>query len=240
MANESNYQIMLDTLQKIAISAQEAIVSFCQDYGPLLKELAESGNRLVKVISILGEHQYVSWAPLDKELINEILITDNVDDVLYRYEKNNRHKLEKVLRECRKNQYLKHHRMFKQAITAYKRGDYDISVIALLSVLDGLFAIIGGNLNAQMKQNKDAFFKKITDDIEETSDEYLIFALKMTLGSAISIMVQDAKKKEPSAISRHWIMHGRSTRIKKTLDCIKIIYCIYGLILLEKIISNNR
>lgn len=242
MPNESIYGKMIDALQEIAIPAREAIISFSQNYGPLIQEMVMQGNRLLKAISILGDHQYVYFAPLGKDLINDILQTDDVDEVLGRYEKNNQKNLEKIIKACRKSHNLyRHRRMFKQAVAAYNRGDYDISLIALISVLDGLLGISGGNIKEKMKQNADKMIKKITDDMEENCDEYLLFALKMTLSETIHTMVVTApfNKEEPSKINRNWIMHGRSTRVIKPLDCIKIIRCIYGVIALGKITNNG-
>ena len=52
----------------------------------------------------------------------------------------------------------------------------------------------------------------------------------------------DFKGKEPKGLNRHWIAHGRATRKKTKLDCVKMINLIYGLLLigeLESTASSN-
>lgn len=44
----------------------------------------------------------------------------------------------------------------------------------------------------------------------------------------------DFKGEEPKELNRHWIMHGRSRRRKTEHDCVKLIYFIYGILLIDE------
>ena len=70
-------------------------------------------------------------------------------------------------------------------------------------------------------------------------DEYATLTLALTLEKTLDSFsaFSDFSKKEPKGLNRHWIAHGRSTRKKTKLDCVKMINLIYGLLLIEQLDS---
>ena len=44
---------------------------------------------------------------------------------------------------------------------------------------------------------------------------------------------------EPQLLNRNWIMHGRSQREYKRIDCIKLLRFLYGIILVDYIDSQG-
>ena len=138
----------------------------------------------------------------------------------------------------------KHKRLYSQSVNAFRNGDSDLAVTGFTSVLDGLLADISGNVTSSLKPRIDVIKQKLDNDELLNHDEYAILTLSMTLEKTLDSFSahSDFNGKEPKGLNRHWIAHGRSTRKKTKLDCVKMINLIYGLLLIEDLesaVSDN-
>ena len=216
-----------------------AINSFYQKYAAEIAEM-EKINPIMKAVAILREHQYVHWYKLEEEFINEILYAkdDEVDEILYKYEmKDNGSKFNTTVKQCRNSSFLSNNlRLFDQTIATYKNGQYDVAVAALFSLLDGILSKSSSNNDTSMSKRLEKIIDKMDFPILVKDSKYSRLILVMTFSSTIESLSEYSNfgENEPSKLNRHWIMHGRSTRENKPIDCIKILNCIYGVILLDQ------
>ena len=134
----------------------------------------------------------------------------------------------------------KHKRLYSQSVNAFRSGDSDLAVTGFTSVFDSLLADTSGNPTSRLGPRIDAIKQKLDNDELLNHDEYAMITLAMTLEKTLDSFSapSDFKGKEPKGLNRHWIAHGRSTRKKTQLDCVKMINLIYGLLLIEDIEST--
>ena len=222
---------MVETWREMLRPIQDAIELINTQYGDSIAKLIQK-IRPMKAVDIMRNNQYVYWQPLHNELVDAIIGADDVDDVLLKFEiENNEAKVEDTIRSCIDSKLLgENKRMFYQATDAYRRGDCDLSIVALFSILDGLLTKSSGSIKTNM--DSDAMLE---------SDECSILILGMTFCSTIESLSESIpfSDDEPQKLNRHWIVHGRSTREIKPIDCIKLINCIYGVILIERLSSEQ-
>ena len=138
----------------------------------------------------------------------------------------------------------KHKRLYFQSVKAFRNGDSDLAVTGLTSVFDVLLTEISGNPTSSLKARVEAIKKKLKNEELLDHDEYAMITLALTLERTLDSFSanSDFKGKEPKGLNRHWIAHGRSTRKKSKIDCVKMINLIYGLLLivdLESTVSPN-
>ena len=71
-------------------------------------------------------------------------------------------------------------------------------------------------------------------------DEYALVTLVMTFEKTLHSFSKSIpfSEKEPKELNRHWIAHGRSSRKKTKLDCVKMINMIFGLLLLGELANH--
>ena len=124
------------------------------------------------------------------------------------------------------------------------KGHNDLAVTGFTSVFDGLLSDISHNSTTNLKNRIDVIKKKIEKDETLDHDEYATLSLAITLEKALDSFsaFSDFSKKEPKELNRHWIAHGRSTRKRTKLDCVKMINLIAGLLLINDLesMSNNN
>lgn len=233
---------MVETWREMLRPIQDAIELINTQYGDSIAKLIQK-IRPMKAVDIMRNNQYVYWQPLHNELVDAIIGADDVDDVLLKFEiENNEAKVEDTIRSCIDSKLLgENKRMFCQATDAYRRGDCDLSIVALFSILDGLLTKSSGSIKTNMRVRMERILEKMDSDAMLESDECSILILGMTFCSTIESLSESIpfSDDEPQKLNRHWIVHGRSTREIKPIDCIKLINCIYGVILIERLSSEQ-
>ena len=130
--------------------------------------------------------------------------------------------IEKTL-SCPKIQ--KHERLYVQSVKAFRDGASDLAVTGFTSVFDGLLADISNDPSASLVPRIKVIKEKLEKEELLTHDEYAILTFAYTFDKTLDSFSarSDFAGKEPKGLNRHWIAHGRSTRKKTKLDCVKMI-----------------
>lgn len=249
-AMQRTVQPMLEAMTPFAImalniqAALSPIFSVVEQFNAQFAETAAilaKSIRPVKAIEIMKKHQFVYWHRLQEDFVDRIIESEDVDSMLLDFEtQNDNIILTGVIDGCsRSNLIGENRRRFIQAVEAYRMEAYDISAVALLSILDGLLATCSGE-NPRIT-SMPTHAKKILEKLELgdriNNDEYARLVLFMTFNSTIELLTRPVyfDEDEPKELNRHWIMHGRSRRVITQLDCIKLMNCIYGTIIIDKL-----
>lgn len=134
---------------------------------------------------------------------------------------------------------LNHHQVLQQAISAYRREDYDLAVLGFTTTTDRLLSTLSGRITDVSIERR---VKTLWEKIKENGDAYLNdselreFILISTYTSAMGLFGESApfNKTEPD-LSRHWIAHGRMDRKLGKIDCIRLINILYGTVLMGRL-----
>ena len=194
----------------------------------------------------MGDAQFVFWDYMTEEYVDAIVDSENINKTLR--EQMIRERFSKVYRTIDKTLSSavmhKHKRLYSQSVKAFRNGGNDLAVTGFTSVFDGLLADTSGNPAASLKPRINVIKHKLDNDEFLDNDEYAMLTLALTLEKTLDSFSapSDFKGKEPTGLNRHWIAHGRSTRKKSKIDCVKMINLIYGLLLivdLESTVSPN-
>lgn len=227
-----------NVLQGFTAQVQELINSYTFKFDEFARRLSES-MKPFRAIQKLSENQYVYWDYLSPDFIDSIIATDNVNKTLRELHlKNKGREIQNIIEITRsKEQLLPYTKLYSQSVAAFDSRNNELALIGLLSVMDGILSDVSKNDTTSIFKRADAILKKIEDDDDVESDEFGILALTYTFRKTMESLSanSDFSKKEPKNLNRHWIMHGRSRRMKTKLDCIKIIRFIYGIILIDEL-----
>ena len=207
----------------------------------------EIGNALVKAsrpldaIRKMGEAQFVYWEYMTSEYIDLILNAENLNKALREYTQQDRfckvnNTIDKIFSSPEMH---KHRRLFSQSVKAFRDGNSDLAVTGFTSVFDGFLSDVSKNTSSSLTPRIKTIKEKLDNDELLDHDEYATLTLALTLEKTLDSFsaFSDFSKKEPKGLNRHWIAHGRSTRKKTKLDCVKMINLIYGLLLIEQLDS---
>ena len=239
---------VMEAVQSIQ-SALKPIVEAIEQYKPKVAEIGQAllqASRRFSAIRKMGDAQFVFWDYMTEEYVDAIVDSENINKTLR--EQMLRDRFSKVNRTIDKTlsspAMQKHKRLYSQSVKAFRNGDSDLAVTGFTSVFDGLLADTSGNPAASLKPRINVIKQKLDNDELLDHDEYAMITLAMTLEKTLDSFSapSDFKGKEPNGLNRHWIAHGRSTRKKTKLDCVKMINLIYGLLLigdLESSASSN-
>lgn len=229
----------MEALQNIQ-STLQPIVEALQQYKPKVEEIGQvllQVSRRYSAIMKMGDAQYVYWDYMTEEYVDEIVDSENINKTLREHMLRDR--FSKVYRTIDKTlsspAMRKHKRLYSQSVEAFWAGNSDLAITGFTSVFDGLLADTTGNPAASLKPRIKVIKQKLENDELLDHDEYAMLTLAMTLEKTLDSFSapSDFKGKEPKGLNRHWIAHGRSTRKKTKLDCVKMINLIYGLMLIQ-------
>ena len=219
-------------------SIQAIIQPIIEAATPVIVSIA-SCVRPMRAVEKLRKHQYVYWLPLEEDFVENVICSDDVEDVLFLFSiRDEGKRLNGVIESCKKELLIKENNLiFSQAIDAYRHEAYDLSIVGLLAVLDGILSEFSGDNTTKMKKRMEEIVEKLDNSKSLQEEEYAVLTLGLTFYSTVESLSKsiDFSIREPEEINRHWIMHGRSIRKKTPLECIKIIHCIYGAILINNL-----
>ncbi|MCI5877907.1 MAG: hypothetical protein MRZ93_05775 [Lachnospiraceae bacterium] len=223
---------LVEALQEIQIFRERLDEAFF----PVV-ELSQS----LRIADMMGQEEYVYFDRIKLNLSENILQSDNIEEALRLYiEEDAYMHADKIIQGCKKELQIDKYKgnVFKQAVSAYENEEYDLAVIGFIAMVDGLLSDVSKD-QATTQIGRRA--KKILDKLEKkspiVSDEYAYLTMLVSFEKAFYVLqlYSDFEKEEPDNLNRHWIMHGRSTRKKTKLDCIKVIRMIYGILFIKKI-----
>lgn len=238
----------LEALQNIQ-STLQPIVEALEQYKPKVAEIGQAllqASRRFSAIRKMGDAQFVFWDYMTEEYVDAIVDSENINKTLRK--QMIRERFSKVYRTIDKTLssavMQKHKRLYSQSVNAFRSGDSDLAVTGFTSIFDGLLADTSGNPAASLKPRINVIKHKLENDELLDHDEYAMITFAMTLEKTLDSFSanSDFEGEEPKGLNRHWIAHGRSTRKKTKLDCVKMINLIYGLLLigeLESTASSN-
>lgn len=228
----------VDTLRK----SVNNLLKQSEAFTGLIKRMAET-LKPIRAISILADNQFVIWERLDQGIIDKIIeavAIDGVDEVIEEYfndEEN--YSLDKLTKETKTGFepcYISN--VYQQSIEAFKNEQYELSLIGLFVVVDYLLSCVSGNAATSIYKRGEEIVKRLENDEKIESEEYSLLALAYTFEkttASISSRASFSDDEEPESINRHWLLHGRSHRMVKRIDCLKIINYIYALLLIESL-----
>ena len=224
-----------DTIRE---SITGVLTAISDRFAELSKSLSE-WSRPYRAIKKMGENQYVYWDYLDDEMIDLILQSKNVNKTLREL---NSHKgfadIKFVASECLESpRMVPYQKMFKQSMDAFENGSNELALLGFISIIDGLLSDVSNKITAtSICGRANSILEKLENSEAVEYNDYAELALLITFRDSMEVLGADSRfnQKEPKALNRHWIMHGRSRRKKTKLDCVKMIRFIYGIILLDE------
>lgn len=226
-------------------SALKPIVEAIEQYRPKVAKIGQAllqATRPLSAIRKMGEAQFVFWDYMTDEFVDAIVGAENINKTLREQLIRDRFSaVNKTIDKTLSSAVMqKHKRLYSQSVNAFRSGDSDLAVTGFTSVFDGLLADTSGNPTSGLGPRINAIKQKLDNDELLNHDEYATITLAMTLEKTLDSFSapSDFKGKEPKGLNRHWIAHGRSTRKKTKLDCVKMINLIYGLLLIGDIEST--
>lgn len=238
----------LEALQNIQ-STLQPIVEALEQYKPKVAEIGQAllqASRRFSAIRKMGDAQFVFWDYMTDEFVDAIVGAENINKTLREQLIRDRFSaVNKTIDKTLSSAVMqKHKRLYSQSVNAFRSGDSDLAVTGFTSVFDGLLADTSGNPTSRLGPRINAIKQKLDNNEFLDNDEYAMLTLALTLEKTLDSFSapSDFKGKEPTGLNRHWIAHGRSTRKKSKIDCVKMINLIYGLLLivdLESTVSPN-
>ena len=236
----------MEALQNIQ-SALRPIVEAIEQYKPKVTEIGKAllhATRPLSAIEKMGDAQFVCWDYMTEDFVDAVVDADNVNKTLREHMLRDRfqsvnHTIDNTISSPTMH---KHKRLYNQAVEAFRNSHNDLAVTGFTSVFDGLLADTSGNSTSRLVPRINVIKQKLENDELLDHDEYAMLTLAMTLERTLDSFSasSDFKGKEPKGLNRHWIAHGRSTRKKTKLDCVKMINLIYGLLLIEELGSSVK
>ena len=231
----------MEALQNIR-SVLQPIVEALEQFKPKVAEIGQvllHASRRLTAIEKMGDAQFVFWDYMAEEYVDTIVDSENINKTLREQMLRDRFStVNKTIDKTLSSPTMqKHKRLYSQSVKAFRDGNSDLSVTGFTSVFDGLLADTTGNPAASLKPRVMVIKQKLEHDELLDHDEYAMITLALTLEKTLDSFsaYSDFNGKEPKGLNRHWIAHGRSTRKKTKLDCIKMINLIYGLLLIEEL-----
>jgi hypothetical protein len=253
---------LLETAQQIAQSHSNVIsqFNFLQQYQEMIQPFSKfstqyseiiklnnavKSTKIYNVIKKLSDANYVFWKFIPIELSEQLYNSHETDIILEKYElQTDGIETKEIFDLCLKSDFLKPQRiLFSQSFEAYLNRQYNLAVIGLFSIIDGVLSEIVVDVNIKktgLKKRCEKLLCKLKNEKLNNAD-YSILTFIKTFESAQNTFFasSDFSKDEPEYPNRHWIMHGKNTRINTRLDYIKLLRFFYGVILIDNLSKNE-
>ena len=230
------------TLAQPMLELKKRIAEITAPFGDFQKRISEIIAPLVKVsiqlkaINKLGENQLIWFDTLDEDIANELLKSNNIEEVLYKHlEETKFFQINEIIKISRKSLFLEEKKtIYSESISAYRNKHYNLACIGFITIIDFLLSKISGESGTKFSKKVEAVVSKMkTNEVLDDFDMkyfYVFLSIEKTLGLLFDF--SDFTKDEPLTLNRHWIAHGHTTKKYSKLDCIKFINLIYALLLI--------
>ena len=213
------------------------IIEYWDTYKDRVANAMYEMTRIMRPLSAIYkicDVQFVYWKHMDASFIDSIIDSNNVNKTLRELAEKDKYRsvFQTVDATIIHPLMKKHLRIYTQAVSAFRHCDCDLAVIGFTSVLDGILAKVSNNPTHKLSPRIQVIKEKLERDDVLENEEYAMLALTLTLEKTLDSFSTPAPftQSEPKLLNRHWIAHGRSTRRKTKLDCVKLINLIYGII----------
>lgn len=228
--------------QKRVTEITRPLAEFQKNIATIIAPLAEYAE-IISAVNLLGNNQFVFWDYISKDFASQILQSEDINGLMLEYYTSNESRqIKETIQACKSNKLIKPYtKLFSQSISAYNRKHYHLAIMGLLGVIDGLLSDISKKPGTHIKSRAKAITDKLSDDIELSQEDFSVLILYLTFNNIVNSIGTTAPFdcEEPELLNRHWIMHGRTKKKISQLDCIKIINFIYGILLFDKLNSEE-
>ncbi|MCR4755746.1 MAG: hypothetical protein K5868_09500 [Lachnospiraceae bacterium] len=225
------YRMVVKPILDLFVPIHETIIGAVRNMGEAFKPIS--------VARMLGEHQYIQWERMPESFVEDIYNSSNIDKTLrLMYEREKYKSFYTVANSCIESGILgRNDRIIHQAVNSFANKDYDLASIGITVVLDGTLSRITGNVTTNIKSRVNQLLQQLNEDEELTNEEYALLTLYISLDNALGTFAASLPFDgiEPSCINRHWMVHGRSSRRRTKMDCVKLIRFLYAVIIINEI-----
>lgn len=236
----SGIYAVADSIRETLKPFAEAMEVFQQNMRDALETVAEK-TKPVRAFFILGEHQFTYWKPLSIADAEDIVSISNINNYLAG-------KIEDKLfidyadlcDEMLQSALLSgtNKAIFSQSVEAMNMGLYDLALVGIVTVFDGVLTAATKNNDHSIKNRLNEIknrMKCLSDEEWELLNDSDISAFGMyltwteTMKGFQKRSEFEKPEEEPEGLNRHWIAHGRKTISATKLDDCKMINALYGL-----------
>lgn len=239
--NFSGLYSFANTLSEYLKPYSEMMKTINQNITAALENFAEKAKPF-NAFHILAKHQFTYWKPLYPDVVDGII--DSIDVNKYLSEKIDDKSFidyNELCDEMTNSSLLTdtNKAILYQATQAMNNGLYDLALIGIVTVFDGVLSIAAQNTTTSISKRLNEIEDKIdrlSEEQWESLDESDItaFGMYFTWTESMKGFQEYSEfnkpEKEPKSLNRHWISHGRKTTNATKLDCCKMINALYGLI----------
>lgn len=222
-----------DATQEDRVAARARADGIASD----LEAYLERTSRPLRAVMKLAREQIVPLNDLDDEATSSaILQSDNLDHLFGKAE-DAQSSLAAIIEKICEHEHMEPHKaLYRQTICAYENGSYDLAVLGLFAIIDGLLSEMSNQPNSVKIANRVDKILDLDNNTAKQAEDRSRFLRKIALYYVTRSLGRssDFDKAEPDALNRHWSMHGRS-RIQRTKsDCDKLIRYIYALLTINE------
>ena len=226
----------------ISINETRSIIAPLVRFATKFSEAIQTNSNIsqkLRVLGIvtkkLGEQQFVLWESLGDKELKQAYELDA--DVFIEIHMSNRGYFEDIIQSLNYEPLLMPMlALYKQCIDAYISKNYNLAVVGLTSIIDGLLAKTSLSNNTEFQTRCEALLKCFNEDVYYVEQvKYEAVTLIYSFWLAISSFSKTRKfgTEEPPLMNRHWIMHGRTIKNYTRTDCLKLINIIYSIIFIS-------
>ena len=240
----------LQQYQEIIQSFNYVVSTFNVQYNEIIKlnsTIIKTTKSYIAIIAVekLSTSNYVFWKRIPMELAEQLYDSNDTNTVLEKYELQTKGiETKEIFDLCLKNNFLNSRRiLLSQSFDAYLNKQYNLAVIGLFSIIDGVLSEIVVDVNIKktgLKKRCEKLLDKLKNE-KLSNEDYSVLTFIKTYESAQNTFFacSDFSGEEPEYLNRHWIMHGKNTRINTNLDYIKLLRFLYGVILIDNLSKDE-
>ncbi len=225
-------------LQNVITEVSAPLVKMQESIVAALKPIKEFGKVLLP-LNKLGKNQFVYWEYISKELSMDIIRIEDINAYMYDYYTTGTSPyVKKVIINCERTARMKPYtKLFFESIVAYNSEHYNLAIIGLLAIADGLLSDISEDPDFKITKRARIILDRLSNEGPLVPDDISELTLYVTFTDMYNSISKHApfNGEEPELLNRHWLMHGRSRKTISNIDCIKIINYIYGILLLDSL-----
>lgn len=187
------------------------------------ESFAEASEENVEDLARMGWTLPLRATPKEVREIYDLETTDEVDDYFLNEYRKGSDRYQSLKEHLLSNENLERWRpLIHESFRAFERGDYKITVPALISVLEGLVEDMTGRLQDSPNPKHAVRHKRQT----ESGDVKNWIALSIEKFVWEVFEQHSFSGETPDLINRHWILHGRDHTDWSKVDTLRLFQAI--------------
>lgn len=197
---------------------------------------------ILKFYDMLGKKQFIVVDYLPKYFLENIITNSIENSIQLYFDHQSKESILEIIEKCIASNIVKTNKtLLKQAINNFQSGQYEIAIVGLTTVIDGALTNASSNCSTSLTKRMDSLVGKLDLECILNNKNIPVPALIITLQGCVEEFssYHDFSEIEPESLNRHWISHGRSYRTKSETHCIKLIYILYGIVLINELIQKG-